>query len=306
MRAFVFSGQGSQYVSMGKDLYENYAVAKEVFDEADEALGFSLTDIMFNKEEELNKTENTQPAILTMSTACLRIMKQEGIHCDFAAGLSLGEYSALVASSVINFSDAVRLTRKRGQFMTEAVPEGISGMTAVLGLPAEGVNEIVKQAGAAGFIAVANYNSPSQIVIAGELAALEQAETLIKEKGAKCVRLNVKSPFHTSMLHSAALKLEQELEKLTFNPMQIPVVTNLTGDFIKPEDNIKNFLTKQVENSVLWEKSIRTLIENGVDCFVELGCGRTLSSFIKQISKEVKVLNVENVKSLNATLGGIK
>ena len=212
--AFLFSGQGAQYVGMGKEFYENFECARNIFDEADKALGFSIKDICFENEEELNKTENTQPAILTMSIAALKILEEKGVKADYLAGLSLGEYSAYVASGVFNFNDAVQLVKKRGRFMTEAVPEGIGSMYAIVGLDNEIVEAVCNEASQFGFVSPANYNAPGQLVIAGEAVAAEKAAELAKEKGAKmAVKLNVSGPFHTALLKPASDKLAVESEK---------------------------------------------------------------------------------------------
>lgn len=304
--AFVFSGQGAQYSGMGKELYDNFEVCKNVFDKADNALGFKISEICFGESEDLNKTEFTQPAILTMSTAAAKLMEEKGVKADYVAGLSLGEYSALVESGVLDFEEAVQLVRKRGRFMTEAVPAGEGAMAAVLNLSAELIEEACKEASDAGRVMIANYNCPGQIAIAGDKAAVEKAEGLVLEKGAKrAVRLNVSGPFHTSLLKPASDKLNDELKNITVNDMNIPVITNLTGDLVMDKNDITDILTKQVMNPVKWEQSINKLIELGVDTFIELGPGKTLSSFVKKISKEVKVFNVEDIKTLEKTIEGL-
>lgn len=305
--AFIFSGQGAQYAGMGKELYENFDCVKKVFDEADEALGLKISDICFNEDEKLNETEYTQPAILTMSVAVLRLMEEKGLKADYVAGLSLGEYSALVASGVFDFKEAVQLVRKRGRYMTEAVPKGEGGMCAVLNLDAELIQQACDEASDAGRVMIANYNCPGQIAIAGDVKAVEKASQLVLEKGAKrAVMLNVSGPFHTSLLKPASDKLSVELENITINDMNIPVITNLTGDLVESKEDIKDILTKQVMNPVKWEQSVRRLIDLGVDTFIEMGPGKTLSSFVKKVSKEVTVVNIEDLKTLEKAMGGLE
>jgi len=303
--ALMFGGQGAQYAGMGKELYDNFDVCKNVFENADKVLDFKVTDLCFGDDENLNKTEFTQPAILTLSTAVYELMKEKGLKGDFAAGLSLGEYSALVASGALDFNEAVVLVRKRGKFMTDAVPAGEGAMSAVLNLAADKVREACNEAGDFGKVMIANYNAPGQIVIAGEVKAVEKAEELVMGKGAKrAVRLNVSGPFHTPLLKEASDKLNSELENIKINDMKFPVITNLTGDIVLKE-NIVDTLTKQVMNPVRWEQTVRKFIELGADTFVELGPGKTLSSFVKKVSKEVSVYNVEDLKSLEKTCKGL-
>lgn len=305
--AFLFSGQGAQYVGMGKELYDNFDCAREVFDEADRALGFSIKDICFNDEAELNRTENTQPAILTMSTAALRVLEENGVQADYAAGLSLGEYSALVASGVFDFQEAVKLVKKRGRFMTEAVPEGVGSMYAIMGLDSADVEQACKEAENLGYVSPANYNAPGQIVIAGIAEAAEKAAAICKEKGAKmAIKLNVNGPFHTALLKPASDKLAVELEKMSIGKMNIPVVTNVTGNEIENNEDVVPLLIKQVMSPVKWEHTIRTLVDKGVDTFIEVGPGKTLSGFVKRIAKGSLILNVEDIKSLEKTLEKIK
>lgn len=303
--ALLFGGQGAQYAGMGKELCENFEICKNVFDKADNALGFKISELCFEENEDLNKTEFTQPAILTLSTAIFELMKEKGLKGDYAAGLSLGEYSALVASGALDFEETVALVRKRGRFMTEAVPAGVGAMSAVLNLDAEKIQEACDEVSSVGKVMIANYNAPGQIVIAGETDAVSKAEELVIEKGAKrAVRLNVSGPFHTSLLKPASDKLNVELQNITINDMNFPVITNLTGDFVAKE-NIIDTLTKQVMNPVKWEQTVRKFIELGVDTFVELGPGKTLSSFVKKVSKEVAIYNVEDLKSLEKTCKGL-
>ena len=303
--ALIFGGQGAQYAGMGKELYDNFEICRNIFDRADKELDFKVTELCFNENDDLNKTEFTQPCILTMSTAIYELMKEKGLKGDYAAGLSLGEYSALVASGAFDFDQAVRLVRKRGKFMTEAVPAGVGAMSAVLNLDAGKIQEACDEASSVGKVMIANFNAPGQIVIAGEAEAVKKAEELVIEKGAKrAVRLNVSGPFHTSLLKPASEKLNAELNNININDMNFPVVTNLTGDIVSKE-NIVDTLTKQVMSPVRWEQTVRKFIELGVDTFVELGPGKTLSSFVKKVSRDVSVYNVEDLKSLEKTCKGI-
>ena len=302
--ALMFGGQGAQYSGMGKELYDNFSVCRNVFDSADEVLDFKVTDLCFGDNDDLNKTEFTQPAILTLSAAVYELMREKGLKGDYAAGLSLGEYSALVASGALDFKEAVTLVRKRGKFMTEAVSPG-GAMSAVLNLSADEVEKACEDASDFGEVMIANYNAPGQIVIAGEAKAVEKAERLVIERGAKrAVRLNVSGPFHTPLLKTASDKLSLELKNVKINDMKFPVITNLTGDIMLKE-NIADTLTKQVMNPVKWEHTVRKFIELGADTFVELGPGKTLSSFVKKVSKEVAVYNVEDLKSLEKTCKGL-
>jgi [acyl-carrier-protein] S-malonyltransferase len=301
--AFIFAGQGAQYVGMGKDLAENIGVCRDVFKEADSALDLPISRLCFEgPKEELDKTENTQPAILTASIAALKALEQKGVKPDVVAGLSLGEYSALVSSGTLKFSDAVKLVKKRGKFMQEAVPAGVGTMAAILGLGADEVKTACKEACEFGIVEPANFNCPGQIVIGGEVEAVRVASEKARERGAKVMPLSVSAPFHTSMLKLAARKLEEELKSVEFIDIKVPVITNVTGDYVNEAGSIKELLKKQVMSSVLWENSVRKMLEDGVDTFVELGPGKVLSGFVKKIDRKVTVVNVEDMKSLEKAL----
>lgn len=306
--AFVFPGQGSQYVGMGRDFYGRYAEAQEVFAQADAVLGFSLSTLCFEgPKEELQKTVNTQPAVLTASIAALAVLRAHGVGTDVAAGHSLGEYAALVAAGALDFAAAVRLTRRRGQLMQEAVPLGSGGMVAVLGLDRERIGEVVRAARAKGVVEAANYNCPGQVVLAGEMPALEEAVRLAKEAGAKkSVILPVSGPFHSSLMRRASELFALELEKVQVKKLAFPVVANVSGDYISTAAEVRSALIRQIYSPVLWEESIRRLVADGVGVFVEVGPGKVLSTLIKRIAPGVNCCNVEDQASLEATLAFLR
>lgn len=307
-RAFIFPGQGSQHIGMGNDFFNKIKESKLVFEEADDTLNMGLSNLIFNGEDEdLKKTENTQPAILTASIAMLKALENEGLTCDYTAGLSLGEYSSLVMSKAIRFSDALKVVRERGKFMQEAVPFGIGGMAALLGLNRDNLPQVLLAAKDYGIVEVANYNSPEQIVISGEVQGLRIACKKALELGAKkAVELPVSAPFHTSLLSPAGLRLKVELEKLTLGDLKSRVISNIDGKEITSKDELVPKLVDQVSNSVLWHQSIEYMINQGVDTFVEIGPGKSLSGFVKRIGKsmgvEVKAMNVSDIQSFEDTI----
>lgn len=302
--AFIFPGQGAQYIGMGKAISEQYTSSNAIFDQATEALGFDVKKMIFESDDEtLRITENTQPVILTTSIACLQPLLENGIMPDVVAGLSLGEYSAHVAAGTLSFKDAVALVKKRGKYMQEAVPLGVGTMAAIMGLDDTTVKECCSLAQEIGIVEPANFNCPGQIVVAGEIKAVEKVCELCKEKGAKrAMLLQVSAPFHCSMLKPAGEKLSVELDNITLHNMALPVVANVNAAYVLDKSAVKDLLVRQVSNSVLWEACVKAMIEDGVDTFVEIGPGKVLSGFIKKINKDVITLNVEDIDSLNKTI----
>ena len=289
---------------MGKDLFDNFPAAREVFEKADEALGFPLSELCFSGDEaELQLTANTQPAILTTSIAAYRAMESEGFAApDFAAGHSLGEYSALVAAGVLDLTDAVRTVRARGVYMQEAVPVGTGAMAAILGLDAATVSEVCTEAAQGEVCSPANINSPSQIVIAGNVGAVDRACELMKERGAKrAIKLNVSAPFHCALMMPAQERLATDLEKLEYGAFSFPVVHNIDAEANDDPEAVADALTRQVSGTVQWLETVRNLIAGGATTFVEVGAGKVLSGLVRQIDREVRCLNVENTESLRNT-----
>jgi [acyl-carrier-protein] S-malonyltransferase len=302
--AFVFPGQASQYPGMGKELAEKHSAARAVFDEADKALGFSISQMCFGgTEDELKLTANTQPAILTCSVAAYRVLEEKGITPDFVAGHSLGEYSALVAAGALKFADAVQLVRKRGTYMQEAVPAGQGAMAAIMGLSPAVVLDACKRAADGEVCSAANLNSPEQTVISGHAGAVKRAVELTSQLGAKrAVILPVSAPFHCALMTPAQERLEKDLRNTQIASLRFPLVTNVDADTETSGDEARDALIRQVTMPVRWEESVRSLIDEGVNTFVEVGPGRVLSGLLRQIERSVGTLNVEDEKSLATTI----
>ncbi|TCK86742.1 [acyl-carrier-protein] S-malonyltransferase [Natranaerovirga hydrolytica] len=301
--AFVFPGQGAQYIQMAQSFYEANEQSKEIFDIASDALNIDMKQLCFEENDQLNITEYTQPAILTATIATLKAVEDYNIQPEVVAGLSLGEYSALVANNALTFEEAVKIVRQRGKFMQEAVPVGVGSMAAIIGLTNEKVEEICSQI--EGIVELANYNCPGQIVISGEKEAIEKAVESLKANGAKrALILNVSGPFHSSLLKPAGDNLEKVLQNVSLREMTCPYIANTTAEYVEQLDSIKPLLVKQVYSSVKWEQSIKNMIENGIDTFVEIGPGKTLSSFIKKIDRKKTVINIDTMKDLEK-LGGL-
>jgi [acyl-carrier-protein] S-malonyltransferase len=302
--AFVFPGQASQYSGMGKELAEKYPVARAVFDEADKALEFSVSKLCFEgTEDDLKLTANTQPAILTVSVAAGRVLAEKGIAPDFVAGHSLGEYSALVAAGCLKFAEAVKLVRKRGTYMQEAVPAGQGAMAAIMGLSPAVVLDACKRAAEGEICSPANLNSPEQTVISGHAGAVKRAVEIASQLGAKrSMVLAVSAPFHSALMMPAQEKLERDLHAVAFADLQVPLVTNVDADSIREGEEARSALIRQVTMPVRWEESMRMLLDEGVNTFVEVGPGRVLTGLMRQIERSVATLNVEDEKSLQATV----
>lgn len=306
--AFVFPGQGAQKVGMGKDFYDNYDVAKKMFKEADEALGYSIMKMCFEgPEENLKLTANTQPAILTISCIANEILKENGIQPEITGGHSLGEYSALVAAGVLNFQDAVALVHKRGSYMQEAVPVGEGGMAAIIGVDRDKIVEVCQQVSAESPVQAVNFNCPGQIVIAGATKGVELAVEELRAAGAKkAVILPVSAPFHSTLMKPAAEKLAVELDKVTISDAKIPVVANVSAEILTKAEDIKASLVAQAASPVLWEDCVARMKEFGADLLLEAGPGKTLCGFNRRIDKTIKSLNVEDVASLEKSLDYFK
>ena len=299
--AFLFPGQGSQYVGMGKDLKQNFKVAADIFAEADEALHEDLSKLCFEgPEDDLKLTRNTQPAILTVSIAALRVLQQEtGLVPAMTAGHSLGEYSALVASGALQFTDAVAIVRKRGTFMQEAVPVGVGGMAAVLGMETEVLEQICKDSAEGQAVSPANYNCPGQIVISGHMEAVKRAAARAEAAGAKkVVMLPVSAPFHSALMKPAAEKLARALEPVTVQDLKIPVLSNVEADFYPSKNDVKRLLTEQVDHPVRWIEEMEKMVREGVDKCVEIGPGKVLNGLVRKISRETAMQSIENPDSI--------
>ena len=297
--AFIFPGQGAQKAGMGKDFYEETKTGKEVFGTASGLLGFSMPELCFTENDRLDITEYTQAALVTTSIAMMKVlMERTGIRPDVSAGLSLGEYCALVAAKVMSEADAITTVRQRGILMQGEVPVGVGAMAAILALDASKIEEVLD--GMEG-VEIANYNCPGQIVISGLKEAVEEACVKLKEAGAKrTVMLNVSGPFHSSLLKGAGEKLGEVLENVEVHTPAIPYVANVTAQYVTKAEDVKPLLKEQVSSSVRWQQSVETMLADGVDTFIEIGPGKTLSAFIKKITKDVKVVNIDSIAAIDA------
>lgn len=302
--AFVFPGQGAQYVGMGKDFYETFPVCREVFDIASEASGLDIDKLCFEENKQIDQTEYTQICMLTVEAAILKAVEEQGIASAVNAGLSLGEYGALVASKVMNLADACRVVRKRGILMQEAVPTG-GAMAAILAMDAAVIEDVCEKT--EGIVSIANYNCPGQIVITGEEKAVDAACEALKAAGAKrCVKLNVSGPFHSQMLAKAGERLGEVLADVKLKEFTTPYVTNVTAEYVTSTEEIKSLLCRQVASSVKWQQSVERMIADGVDTFIEMGPGRTLSGFMRKINRDVKMMNIENMADFEKVMAVLK
>lgn len=306
--AFIFPGQGSQYSGMGKELADTFTVARHLFEEADEALGFKLSSLCFTgNDADLKLTANTQPAILTASIAVLKVVQQEtGLKAEYVAGHSLGEFSALVCSGALSFADAVRTVRARGTFMQEAVPVGTGTMAAMLGVESDVLEDICREAAEGEVVSPANFNSPGQIVIAGSVAAVARAIEIAKGRGfRKAMLLPVSAPFHCALMKPAADRLAEVLDRITVHDMNVPVVANADAAPNSDKERVRPLLVTQVCSPVLWEQSVNTMSALGVTRFVELGPGKVLSGLVKRINKEAVLANIEDVAGIKTAGGNV-
>lgn len=302
--AFLFPGQGAQKAGMGLDFYKEFTVAREIYEKAGAWLGMDVKALCFEENDKLNLTQYTQAAMVTTSMAMERVIEEQGLYPDIAAGLSLGEYCAIATAGAMSLQDAVVTVRKRGLLMEEAVPEGQGGMAAVLGMEAKVIEQIIEPIGQ---VSIANYNCPGQIVITGMRQSLDTAMEALKEAGAKrVVELVVSGPFHSEMLREAGQKLAAELEHVELKSLKIPYVTNVTAETVTDIAPIKELLAKQIASPVRWQQSVERMIEDGVDTFVEIGPGRTLTGFMKKINRDVTVYNIETVADMNQVLEKIR
>jgi [acyl-carrier-protein] S-malonyltransferase len=306
--AFIFPGQGSQYLGMTKEFCETFAESKEVFEAASSVLGYDLLQLcLTGPVEKLNLTEYTQPALLSASIAILQPLVRRGLQASAAAGHSLGEYTAITAAGGFELKDAVMLVQKRGRFMQEAVPEGTGLMAAILGMDRQDVEKTCLEAAKNGIVAPANYNSPGQIVIAGEKEAVEKAMELARTAGAKkVIPLSVSVPSHCAMMKQAGARLAQELERVTIHDLNIPIVNNADAKFIRTAAELRPSLVRQISSPLYWEDSIKRMAAEGYDTFIEIGPGKVLSGLVKRIAKDVKVLNVEDQRSMQETLKALE
>lgn len=302
--AFIFPGQGSQYIGMGKDFYETIPVCKEMFDLAGRASGLDVAALCFEENDKINITEYTQIAMLAVEVAMLKALEEKGIVPDVSGGLSLGEYGALVASGVMTPEDVFKIVRKRGLYMQEAVPTG-GAMTAVLGLDTDVIEKVCEET--PGMVSVANYNCPGQTVITGEEAAVNKVAEKLKEAGAKrCVPLKVSGPFHSPMLSGAGEKLGEALAEVEIHDIAVPYLANVTADYVTRKEDVKDLLVKQVSSSVRWQQSVERMLSDGVITFIEIGPGKTLSGFMRKINRDVTVLNIEKVEDLEKVVEALQ
>ena len=310
-RVFMFPGQGSQYIGMGKEFYENFECAKKVFDKASEITGLDVAAMCFEENEKINITEYTQVCMLTVEAALFAVLEEKGITYDLTAGLSLGEYGALIASGAMSMEDAFAIVRKRGIYMQNAVPEG-GGMSAVIGLDASVIEDACKEvmdnkdmydkadSSLPFTVSVANYNNPKQSVITGRKDAVQAAGKILEEKGAlKVVELNVSGPFHSALLEGAGEQLAEALKDIELNDVKVPYIANVTAEYVTDKNDIKELLKKQVSSSVKWQQSLELMIKDGVDEFIEIGPGHTLTGFVKKIDRSLKTVNIDTLEDFN-------
>ena len=305
--AFLFPGQGAQYINMGKSLYENINECKEIFDKGEEILEMPIKDIIFDgSEETLKSTKYNQPAILLTSLACQKALELEGIEADYVAGLSLGEYSGLVYSGIVSFEDGVKLVTTRATIMDEGIEEGVGSMAAVMKLSKEKVDTLLKEASKFGVVEAANYNCPGQVVITGEVDAIRESVSIAKALGGLCIPLKVSGPFHSSLYEEASFKYYESIKDVEINEPKKVMYSNVLGKPYSKQDDIRDLLRKQIMSPVLFEDSINHMLDQGIDTFIELGPGKTLSGFVKKIDKKANVYNIEDLDTLKSTVEKIK